>query len=103
MFHLSLQVDMGGAANLLRLPQHLKTLRMRAEAKTVLKSTPLMSAILAAQRRLCQGGRALVRKSGTEPVIRVLVECDDPYLVRDVIEPASSQGPAPRAGRPRPV
>jgi hypothetical protein len=33
----------------------------------------------------------------------VLVEGDDPCLVRDAIEPTSSQGPAPRAGRPRPV
>jgi phosphomannomutase len=102
---------MGGAANLLRadlgfrsmVPRLLKTVRMRADAKTVLKSTPLVSAIVAAQRRLGQGGRVLVRKSGTESVIRLLVEGDDPYLVRDVIEPASSQGPAPRAGRPRPV
>lgn len=45
-----------------------------------------MSAIAAGEGQLGQGGRVLVRKSGTEPVIRVLAEGDDPDLVRKVIE-----------------
>jgi len=63
-------------------PQLLKTVRMRGDAKTVLRSTPLVSALV---------------------VIRLLAEGDDPYLVRDVIEPASSRGPAPGEGRPNPA
>ena len=83
--------------------QLVKTARMLGDAKTVLKSTPLVSAIVAARRRRGQGGCVLVRKSGAEPVIRVLAEGDDPYLVHDVIEPASSRDPAPRTGRPSTV
>ena len=82
-------------------PQLLKTVRMRGDAKTVLRSTPLVRAIVAAERRLGQGGGALVRKSGTARLARLLAEGDDPHLVRDVIEP--SQDPAPRAGRPSPA
>ena len=63
----------------------------------------LILTIVAAQRRLGHGGHELVRKSGTEPVIRVLAEGDYSYLVCEVIEPASSQGTAPPAGGPRPV
>ena len=43
-----------------------------------------------AEKRLGQGGRLLVRPSGTEPVIRVMGEGDDKALVEaavnDVIE-----------------
>jgi phosphoglucosamine mutase len=68
------------------VPQLLKNVRIRGDAKMVLKSTSLVSAIAAAERQLGQGGRVLVRKSGTEPVIRVLAEGDDRELVRKAIE-----------------
>jgi phosphoglucosamine mutase len=66
------------------VPQLLKNVRIRGDAKTALKSSALMSAI--GEGQLGQGGRVLVRKSGTEPVIRVLAEGDDPDLVRKVID-----------------
>jgi phosphoglucosamine mutase len=68
------------------VPQLLKAGRMPGDGKPVLKSTLLVSAIAAAQGRLGQGGRALVRRSSVEPPIGVLAEGDDPCLVRDVIE-----------------
>jgi phosphoglucosamine mutase len=68
------------------VPQLLKNVRIRGDAKMVLRSTSLVSAIAAAERQLGQGGRVLVRKSGTEPVIRVLAEGDDRELVRKAIE-----------------
>jgi phosphoglucosamine mutase len=68
------------------VPQLLKNVRIRGDVKTALKSSALMSAIAAGEGQLGQGGRVLVRKSGTEPVIRVLAEGDDPDLVRKVIE-----------------
>ena len=68
------------------VPQLLKNVRVRGDAKTVLKSSALVSAIAAAEEQLGQGGRVLVRKSGTEPVIRVLAEGDDPDLVRRVVD-----------------
>jgi phosphoglucosamine mutase len=95
------------------VPQLLKAGRIRGDAKPVLKSTLVESAIAAAQGRLGQGGRALVRKSYVEPLIRVPAEGDDAYLVRDVIEQiiealpaelASRQDPAaPGTGRPSPA
>ena len=43
-------------------------------------------AIAAAEARLGAGGRVLVRKSGTEPLIRVMAEGDDSELVRTVVD-----------------
>ncbi len=30
-------------------------------------------------------GRLVIRKSGTEPLVRIMGECDDPELLRDVV------------------
>ena len=43
-------------------------------------------AIADAEARLGKAGRILVRKSGTEPLIRVMAEGDDPDLVRTVVD-----------------
>ena len=40
-----------------------------------------MAALLAAEARLPIGGRILVRPSGTEPALRVMVEGPDPEMV----------------------
>jgi phosphoglucosamine mutase len=42
-------------------------------------------AVQAATARL-QGGRVLVRKSGTEPVVRVMAEGDDQTVVKSVVQ-----------------
>ena len=47
---------------------------------------PVKQAIAAAEARLGVGGRVLVRKSGTEPLIRVMAEGDDSELVRTVVD-----------------
>jgi phosphoglucosamine mutase len=44
------------------------------------------TAIAGAEKRLGQGGRLLVRPSGTEPVIRVMGEGDDKALVEAVVD-----------------
>jgi phosphoglucosamine mutase len=31
-------------------------------------------------------GRLLIRKSGTEPLIRVMAECEDPALLEQVVD-----------------
>jgi len=46
---------------------------------------PLKKCIEAGTARLNGSGRVLVRKSGTEPVIRVMAEGDDEKLVRQVV------------------
>ena len=43
-------------------------------------------AIAAAEARLGKAGRILVRKSGTEPLIRVMAEGDDSDLVGMVVD-----------------
>ena len=46
----------------------------------------VVAAIAAAEKTLGKGGRMLVRKSGTEPLIRVMAEGDDSNLVHSVVD-----------------
>lgn len=66
------------------MPQLLRNVRvnggMPLEAETV-KET-----IAANERRLGNSGRLLIRKSGTEPLIRVMAECDDEILLNSVVD-----------------
>ena len=39
-----------------------------------------------AEARLNGFGRLLIRKSGTEPLIRVMAECEDDGLLRQVVD-----------------
>ena len=44
------------------------------------------AAIEEAKSRLGASGRLVIRPSGTEPLIRVMAEGDDPALVRQVVD-----------------
>ena len=66
------------------LPQVLKNVRFKAGKP--LESDSVRSAIASAESRLGEGGRLLVRPSGTEPVIRVMGEGDDRALVEAVVD-----------------
>jgi phosphoglucosamine mutase len=66
------------------LPQVLKNVRFKSGKP--LESASVRSAIASAENRLGQGGRLLVRPSGTEPVIRVMGEGDDKALVEAVVD-----------------
>jgi phosphoglucosamine mutase len=57
---------------------------VRTARKDILDSPRIQSAIAAATERLGEGGRLLIRPSGTEPLIRVMAEGDDPALVEQV-------------------
>ena len=46
----------------------------------------MQSAITAAEKKLNGQGRLVIRPSGTEPVIRVMAEGDDPALVEDTVD-----------------
>jgi phosphoglucosamine mutase len=65
------------------LPQILQNVRY-AKGKP-LEDNRVVKAIEGAQQRLGEGGRLVIRPSGTEPVIRVMAEGDDERLVSTVV------------------
>ena len=66
------------------LPQILKNVRYKTGKPMELNA--VMNAIASAEKKLGQGGRLLVRPSGTEPVIRVMGEGDDKLLVEQAVD-----------------
>lgn len=56
-----------------RYPQRLRSVRV-ADRDAALQSPAYLGELRAAERGLGDGGRVLVRSSGTEPVVRVMVE-----------------------------
>jgi len=65
------------------VPQVLRNLRL----DTALLKDPGIEALIAQQSvRLAKSGRILVRASGTEPLIRVMVEAEDAVLLEDVLD-----------------
>lgn len=67
------------------VPQMLKNVRYGA-GQEPLKDLAVQAAIRAAEARLNGSGRLLIRKSGTEPLIRVMAECEDEALMRELVE-----------------
>lgn len=65
------------------MPQVLENVRFRNGSP--LTDARVTERIKAGEARLNGAGRILVRKSGTEPVIRVMAEGDDEALVREVV------------------
>ena len=57
-----------------------------ADATQALHAASVVKAIASAEARLGKSGRILVRKSGTEPLIRVMAEGDDSDLVHSVVD-----------------
>jgi phosphoglucosamine mutase len=77
------------ASELLRqfepLPQLLKNVRFNGGAEP-LEADSVRKRIAAAEAELEGKGRLVIRKSGTEPLIRVMAEGDDPALVERVVD-----------------
>ena len=77
------------ASSLLRqfepLPQLLKNVRFNGGAEP-LKADSVQKRIAAAEAELEGRGRLVIRKSGTEPLIRVMAEGDDPALVQRLVD-----------------
>jgi phosphoglucosamine mutase len=67
------------------VPQLLKNVRFDA-ATAPLEDANVMAAISAAEGRLQGIGRLLIRKSGTEPLIRVMAECEDEVVLAEVVD-----------------
>ncbi|WP_447044914.1 phosphoglucosamine mutase [Vreelandella sp. H-I2] len=67
-----------GKQGMHKLPQTLINVRIKAqEGKDPLDSAQVKSAVAQVEEQLGQDGRVLLRKSGTEPLIRVMVEAVD--------------------------
>lgn len=77
------------AAQMERLPQILKNVRV--EDKQAVMSSPVLSeAIRSQERRLAGQGRILVRPSGTEPLVRVMVEGRNMDELERIVEELTS-------------
>ncbi|MBT8454964.1 MAG: phosphoglucosamine mutase [Rhodobacteraceae bacterium] len=68
-----------------RVPQLLKNVRY-GDGADPLGQAPVQAAIRDAEGRLEGTGRLLIRKSGTEPLIRVMAECEDEGLLSAVVD-----------------
>ncbi len=66
------------------LPQVLENVRFRKGAAP-LEEASVKAIIADGEKRLNGRGRLLIRKSGTEPLVRIMGECDDPELLRAVV------------------
>ncbi|MBJ6371135.1 phosphoglucosamine mutase [Sedimentitalea arenosa] len=67
------------------VPQLLKNVRFAAD-QAPLDMLPVQSAIADAESALAGQGRLLIRKSGTEPLIRVMAECEDVTLLERTVD-----------------
>lgn len=87
---LAALVDTGHRASALAksfdtVPQLLKNVRYQA-GEAPLEQDAVKACIAAAEERLAGQGRLLIRKSGTEPLIRVMAECTDAALLHQVVD-----------------
>ncbi|NLG75508.1 MAG: phosphoglucosamine mutase [Xanthomonadaceae bacterium] len=71
------------AAPMTKYPQVLENVRVARKIDPG-TSPVIRDAVAAAERELGESGRIVLRASGTEPVIRVMVEGSDEKLVRDI-------------------
>jgi phosphoglucosamine mutase len=60
-----------------KYPQTLINVRF-AEGTKPLEDKDVKQAVIEAEKALGDKGRVLLRKSGTEPLVRVMVEANDP-------------------------
>ena len=67
------------------VPQMLKNVRFTAGARP-LEVPSVQEVIRASEARIEGLGRILIRKSGTEPLIRVMAECEDEALLAAVVD-----------------
>ena len=66
------------------MPQLLKNVRLNDTFS--LDNLKVQDSIKAGEEAFGSIGRLLIRKSGTEPLLRVMGECEDPKLLKSVVE-----------------
>ncbi|MEO0342413.1 MAG: phosphoglucosamine mutase [Pseudomonadota bacterium] len=89
---VSAMVEMGQRASELAnvfdpFPQILENVRYGE--RDPLRIDSVQKTIAGAEQRLKGTGRLLIRKSGTEPLIRVMAECEDESLLKEVVTEVS--------------
>ena len=67
------------------VPQLLKNVRYRA-GTAPLDDENVRKVIAESEAALTGKGRLLIRRSGTEPLVRVMAECEDAALMRDIVD-----------------
>lgn len=79
-----------------RFPQRLINVKFADPSKNPLESDEVTAIVKKAEEEMAENGRVLLRKSGTEPLIRVMVEAIDKGLsdlwaekIADVVKKAS--------------
>jgi phosphoglucosamine mutase len=72
-----------------RYPQVLENVRVRS-LDELDGSTPVWDAVRAAEEELAETGRVLVRASGTEPLVRVMVEAESEEIARRHVDAIAS-------------
>ena len=73
------------ARHFVTVPQLLRNVRYAA-GQTPLEHPAVRAAIAAGEAKLAGQGRLLIRKSGTEPLMRVMAEAEDELLMRAVVD-----------------
>ena len=87
---LAAMIDSGKKASELTesfetVPQLLKNVRYGL-GEDPLSAANVQAVIEDAEAKLVGKGRLLIRKSGTEPLVRVMAECEDPDLLLEVVD-----------------
>jgi phosphoglucosamine mutase len=67
------------------VPQLLKNVRFSDGARP-LETDAVQAVIRSSEERIAGKGRLLIRKSGTEPLVRVMAECEDAALLADIVD-----------------
>ena len=73
-----------------RYPQVMENVRVRSLAELD-DATPVWDAVRAAEEELSESGRVLVRASGTEPLVRVMVEAETEDVARRHVETIAAE------------
>jgi len=80
---LSRQTTLASAVDFDLYPQVLLNVKVSGSAAAMLTAAPVLKAVAKVERALKQSGRVLLRPSGTEPLIRVMVEGPRLSRIRD--------------------
>jgi phosphoglucosamine mutase len=67
------------------VPQMLKNVRYQA-GQAPLDNEKVRNVIAMAEKRIAGTGRILIRKSGTEPLIRAMAECLDEVVLGETVD-----------------